>query len=125
MARPVNAPSSKDPLDASLEIPFSSLMLASVPAAKYTIGTGSRYLVGRKFPLLTPPQWEALLPPPPQGQPSPWAAIWKSLPSILKLVLTSHYILWWRLLLSNLMTANRTSHFITNLSPLCHHCRLV
>src|SRR4051794_5615182 len=43
MARPVDAPSSDDPLDAPLEIPFSSLTLASVPAAKYTIGTGSRY----------------------------------------------------------------------------------
>jgi Reverse transcriptase (RNA-dependent DNA polymerase)/zinc-binding in reverse transcriptase len=125
MVRPADGLSSDDPLDAPLDLAFSSLMLASVPTTKYTIGTGSSFLVGRKFPLLTPPQWEVLLPPPPPGQPSPWWKVWKSLPPILKLVPTPHYILWWRILLSNLMTANRTSHYIPDLSPLCHHCALV
>ena len=79
----------------------------------------------KKFPLLTPNQWELYTPTVNSPNASPWGKTWKAIHALPVYIPSTYYILWWRLLHSNLMTAHRTSHFIPGLSSMCAHCHIL
>ena len=107
-----------DPLTYGETPPLTSSSLAGGTLEEYKINTGSSYLRTTLYPLLENHKWQ-------QEDPNcaiDWTAIWEQLQNTRKHLPPQQVVLWWRLLHHNIMTANRTAHFVPGASNLCRHC---
>src|SRR4051812_5789260 len=62
-----------------MDIQLENLFLGGMAAPKYMIGMGSKWLGRKKFPLLTPSQWEPYTTCVSAPNSSPWENTWKAI----------------------------------------------
>ena len=91
--------------------------MAGAPVSEYSISGGRKWLENLADPS-TPSGWAA------EGIyfDADWSAIWLTLAKLRSVVVPAHWVVWWRFLRHNVMTANRTAHMIEGGSSDCHHC---
>ena len=108
-------PEEIDPLTIGDDPPLQVASLAGVPLPLYTVKAGAIFLQNARYPLLGHERWVT-------HDPScilPWHQVWKHFSTIRRSLPPSHVVLWWRFLHSNIMTADRLSHYSPDISPSC------